>query len=35
MNDTALKSKADKFERFIPAVSKLLTFYYKIKVRLK
>jgi len=35
MNAASLKAEADKFKRFIPAVSRLLTFYYKIKVRLK
>jgi len=35
MNAASLKAEADKFKRFIPAVSGLLTFYYKIKVRLK
>jgi len=35
MNAASLKSEADKFKRFIPTVSRLLTFYYKIKARLK
>jgi len=35
MNAASLKAESERFKRFIPAVSRLLTFYYKIKVRLK
>jgi len=31
MNIAPLKAKGDKFKKFIPAVSKLLTSYYKIR----
>jgi hypothetical protein len=35
MSAVSLKAENERFKRFIPAVSRLLTFYYKIKVRLK